>query len=441
MTARTGKYRATVKASRWGALAVVALAILFRLALLCTRSYPFNSDEAIVALMGRHILSGRWPVFFYGQAYMGSLDATFVSLGFLIFGQEIWVIRLVQSILFLGILLTSMRLSTRLAHNKAAGLVTGLLLAIPTVNLNLYTTISLGGYGEALLIGNLLLLLGLKIRERARDIWLLGLWGIMAGIGLWAFSLTLIYTIPTLIFILLPQSDDRDKKGIIRGLALISLGFVLGAAPIGFWLFRNGPTSFIQELFGEAIAGTAQGGYWTAVFRHILNFLIFGVTAILGFRPPWSTRIFFWPFAIVVSLFWIAAILQYVRVLRGKESHTSLARLLGGVAVFLVAGFILTPFGGDPSGRYFIPLSVILTILAGSLFIQDTDWLPRWFKWGLFCAVIAYHLSSNLQVVLRSESGFTTQFDAVARIDHSYDDDLQGVYKLLGRLPAGVQVG
>jgi hypothetical protein len=32
-----------------------------------------------------------------------------------------------------------------------------LLLAIPSVNVILYTTVSLGGYGEALLLGNLIL--------------------------------------------------------------------------------------------------------------------------------------------------------------------------------------------------------------------------------------------------------------------------------------------
>jgi hypothetical protein len=36
---------------------------------------PFNSDEAIVGLMARHMLQGERPLFFYGQAYLGSLDA------------------------------------------------------------------------------------------------------------------------------------------------------------------------------------------------------------------------------------------------------------------------------------------------------------------------------------------------------------------------------
>ena len=57
---------------------------------------PFNADEAVVALMARHILQGARPIFFYGQAYMGSLDAYLVAAGFLIFGEQVWVVRLIQ---------------------------------------------------------------------------------------------------------------------------------------------------------------------------------------------------------------------------------------------------------------------------------------------------------------------------------------------------------
>ena len=37
---------------------------------------PVDGDTAIVGLMARDILHGRpWPVFYYGQHYMGSLEA------------------------------------------------------------------------------------------------------------------------------------------------------------------------------------------------------------------------------------------------------------------------------------------------------------------------------------------------------------------------------
>ena len=62
---------------------------------------PFNADEAVVGLMARHILQGERPIFFYGQAYMGSLDAFLIALGFSLFGEQVWVIRMIQTLLYL----------------------------------------------------------------------------------------------------------------------------------------------------------------------------------------------------------------------------------------------------------------------------------------------------------------------------------------------------
>ncbi len=63
----------------WGALAAL-LAIGLKAALLAADVFPFNADESVVALMARHILQGARPAFFYGQAYMGSLDAVLVAV-------------------------------------------------------------------------------------------------------------------------------------------------------------------------------------------------------------------------------------------------------------------------------------------------------------------------------------------------------------------------
>ena len=80
---------------------------------------------------------GSRPVFFYGQAYMGSLDAFLVAGAFAIFGQQVWVIRLVQSLLYLGVLLTSAWLGRVAFSSWKVGVLAMLLLAIPAVNVTL----------------------------------------------------------------------------------------------------------------------------------------------------------------------------------------------------------------------------------------------------------------------------------------------------------------
>ena len=59
-------------------------------------------DPTVVALMARHLAALReFPIFFYGQAYMGSLDAWLIAAGFALFGDSVLTIRLVQSTLYL----------------------------------------------------------------------------------------------------------------------------------------------------------------------------------------------------------------------------------------------------------------------------------------------------------------------------------------------------
>ena len=49
--------------------------------------------------------------------------------------------------------------------------------------------------------------------------------------------------------------------------------------------------------------------------------------------------------------------------------------MLWGIMLTLTAGFILTSFGNDPSGRYFLPLWMPLSIIAGGcLCLTTTAW-------------------------------------------------------------------
>jgi len=159
-----------IRSAAFQITAVLLIAVAWKMVFLFWDVVPFNADEAVVALMARHMLSGELPVFFYGQAYMGSLDAYLVSVGFAILGEEVWVIRLVQTLLYLGIVATTFFLADYIFKSWKAGLAAGLLMAIPAVNTSLYTTASLGGYGEALLLGNLMLLVTLRIAKNLQEI-------------------------------------------------------------------------------------------------------------------------------------------------------------------------------------------------------------------------------------------------------------------------------
>ncbi len=79
--------------------------------------------------MARHILQGERPTFFYGQAYMGSLDAFLVALGFRLFGQTVMAIRIVQASLYLLIVATGFIIAWKISANRVtAGIITAALI-------------------------------------------------------------------------------------------------------------------------------------------------------------------------------------------------------------------------------------------------------------------------------------------------------------------------
>ena len=423
MLRSAGKYPDLVHLSRWIAGAIVAAAALFKLGLIGRGVFPFNSDEAIVALMARHILQGEWPIFFYGQAYMGSLDASLVALGFRLMGEQVIVIRLVQILLYTGTVFTTILLGWRIFENRLAGLVAGLVLAVPTTNFTLYTTVSLGGYGEALLLGNLLLLMSIKITMgRAGLPWYFGL-GMLAGVGFWAFGLTVIYSIPA-IFLVLRNDARRPKRNRNINWLGILAGMLLGLTPVIYWAISHGIGALLTELAGGAIAGTSGVSYPLQVLESFRNLLVFGSTVLFGLRPPWDVQPLFLPGLFLALAFWLAAGIYGIRERKSRHTDTDGTWLLRSLTAISILGYILTPFGGDPSGRYFLPLGVVLALLAGSFWAGASQPRSMYLRWLLLCGLIFFQFGANLEVAGEGDPGFTTQFDNRTRIDHSLDDEL-----------------
>ena len=113
----------------WPLVVILIGAIGLKGLLLALDAVPFNADEAVVALMARHILQGERPWFFYGQAYMGSLDAYLVAGAFRVLGERVLAIRLVQLTLFVATLLTSYSVVLRLTGGRHTATLVALLVA------------------------------------------------------------------------------------------------------------------------------------------------------------------------------------------------------------------------------------------------------------------------------------------------------------------------
>jgi len=430
-------------------IAALVIAAALRFCLVQGGYISFNSDEAVVGLMARHILQGERPVFFYGQAYMGSLDALLVAIGFYLFGEQVWVIRLVQSLIFLGVMITTYRLGTKVFGSQKTAALAVALLAVPSVNVILYSTASLGGYGEALLIGNLVLLKGLRIADRLtekKESFLNADWlvlGFLIGLGFWAFGLTLVYSIPTVIFLIYsirkarqgsqgtPEissgSDEYESriswKLIVTWLLNFSGGLIIGLLPVWNFALENGLHQLIFELKGDAIRGIEGLPWLLQSLQHLINLVIFGSSVVFGLRPPWDIIWLGLPLLPFILIFWLFVIGYILRSLVTGNERRKKVGLLLGVIFALLCGFIFTPFGADPSGRYFLPLAVPLSLFAADFIVE----LERKFGvkvYGLAALLVVFNFWGITQSAFRIPPGITTQFYEPARIDHRYDQEL-----------------
>ena len=162
-------------------VAVLAVALIGRALLLASGAVSFHSDEAVVGLMARHILQGERLMFFYGQAYMGSLDAWVIAVGFALLGESVLTIRVAESILYLLVVVSGYVVAWRISGRVVVAVVAALVIAVPNVLMAVYTTATLGGYNETLLLGNLILLLGWDVsHEHRRSMWRWALLGLCA---------------------------------------------------------------------------------------------------------------------------------------------------------------------------------------------------------------------------------------------------------------------
>ena len=420
--------------------AVMLLAAAWKMLFFFWDVVPFNSDEAVVALMARHILQGERPVFFYGQAYMGSLDAFLVAGGFMLFGQQVWVIRLVQAMLYLGTLLTTIFIGKEAFGDFRPGILAGLLLAIPTVNVTLYTTASLGGYGEALLLGCLAVLLALRLARRSimageqRIPWLgFGLWGLLAGSGMWANGLSLVFSAPAGLYLLWAlvkcRGTARRGKWLLAFFGAAGAGFLLGSLPWWLYAVNNGINQLVLELFGTAVA-VEQVSWLARTGMHLVNFLLLGISVIFGLRPPWSVEWLVLPVLPFVLLFWSAVIWFFRQRLRRGSPNRAAYALLAGIIGVVLAGFLFTAFGVDPSGRYFLPMSIPLALAAGALMLHISR--RGWHLAGLLALVVGYQMVGTLQCAAAFPPGLTTQFFSPTIIDHRADAELIAFLKEQG---------
>src|SRR5579885_2396331 len=110
-TTHQGSY-AWLRSPLWFCL---LLALGLRIWLVIRTQGFIDGDEAVVGIQAQHILRGELPVYYYGQPYMGSLEAYFIALIFALVGPSTWAMRAEPILLSLALVWLSWRLAGALA--------------------------------------------------------------------------------------------------------------------------------------------------------------------------------------------------------------------------------------------------------------------------------------------------------------------------------------
>lgn len=406
-------------------LLALGLGLLLRIGLLLRTGAMIDGDEALVGIQAQHILQGARPVYFYGQAYMGSLEAYLAAGVFAVFGSSAWALRVVPIALSLALVYLTWRLAMALLPRDAratpllAGLAALLAAAPPLYDL-IAEMRAWGGQIEGYVITLALLLATAELADRLRACatpWELArrwaIWGFLAGLGFWvnplisyALVACVLWLIPPLLTRIFPGpwrrlvgrwpalwSDATGAQSFRPGAALALAALIPGAALGGLpaWLYAlgHGGANLLVYLQPPTVpASVASSGRLALAARITAGYLKCAAPRVLaGSLPAEGTA---WlPLRALLLLPPLLALVGAAWLLWRRPAalplRPGLPLLYAGAvtAIFCLttsAWAITKGCASDEAGRYAVPLALALPLLLLALFAAPGLWgaLRRW---------------------------------------------------------------
>lgn len=139
------------------AVALLAIALAARAPFIIKGETLLHSDEAITGLMAQDIAEGRsLPIYFYGQRYMGSLEAFVIAAISPLFDNPIHALRTGPAI-FLALMVAAQYLMLTRWFGRAGGLIGAAVLICGSPMFMQWSISARGAYIEILFWGTLLL--------------------------------------------------------------------------------------------------------------------------------------------------------------------------------------------------------------------------------------------------------------------------------------------
>lgn len=359
--------RAVLFASLAGLL---LLAFIIRLAVLTQAEWVIDGDEAVVGVMAQDILKGERPVFFYGQVYLGALEAYLAAGVFSLIGASAVALKGVPLVLSVVHVALVFVIARRWLGGWAA-ICAAALAAFPPLYINANAGRALGGYAETLVLGDLLLWGAMVSAKGTPRRWLVFLgMGVVAGLAVWTHLLVVHYLLAVALFLWLREPLLPLRPACWAGVA----GAVIGSTPLWWFNLQNDWATVRYFVNGPSDSPDVP-------LMRVLEFWLQGpLSFTLGLVAPWGAAV---PPAVGVLLgaLYAAALVWLVdRVLRDARVRLRNARPVQPAIMLLLFAasmpllYVYSEYGKwaldtpdtDFIGRYLLPIaSLAPLVLAG----------------------------------------------------------------------------
>jgi len=351
-------------------LAVLLIAVAVRIPFLAATSGMMTSDDAIPALMGKHIAEGKVPpICYYGQLYMGSLSSHIFALVFRVFGFSLMALKCATLLIYLFFMAVQFFFLRRVFSFSFA-LAVALFFSLPTHSLLDVGFDNTSAFGLVLLFGTAILYFAHLVSFESRENLLPAL-GFLMGLAFWTHPITISFILTAFLILVL---KFRLQAGRYAGLFFYAaLGFLpqlLIEIPYRFQLFV-----YLTE--GKRVINWAK-------MKSTLDF----TASLLSSSGHWTR------YVLLVFVFLGLTYLVFLSLKKGAFSPQTAFGL--HLIVFYVL-YIFSYFSGKSVIRYLFPLYVSLPVvlLAGFLFLG-----LRWKNYLPFALVLVQFSFCSLKETL-----------------------------------------
>jgi hypothetical protein len=388
------------------------LAIVVRAWLVMHTNGVIDGDEALVGIQAEHILHGELPIYFYGQPYMGSLEAYLAALLFAIFGASVWTLRAEPTLLSLVVIWLTWKLAGILAD--IAGLsprvkrffmtVAVLGAAVPPLYDTVVELRMLGGYIETFVLMLWLLLSVVQlvrrwtVRATRRELALrwAGI-GFIIGLGFWVDPLIIsaifasgVWIIGYCLITLRKEWHRPTANGYTLWYGFPSIltaipAAIIGSAPAIYWGYYNHWANFAYVFArsgGSTIVTVSRMApyYVACVAPHVIGGALLNESAA-------STALHIVPLALNLFCCLATIALVVASLFRPHPFLLQMRRLVGFplffgfcTAIFFCIGNLPSDCQHDPIGRFAAPLMLVLPIFIATVLAGCIIWLYEYHK-------------------------------------------------------------